>query len=80
MLNLTKIHDIKFDGIDVKDYPKFCDAFISSAKYEGRDLTEAELDDLKDNHSDWFYEKFQNYYNGVLSEVSDFYEGRKNDS
>lgn len=48
-LEYTKISDIELDGVDTRDYPDFCDAFISSASYEGRDMTEAELDVLNDD-------------------------------
>ena len=27
-----------FEGIDHRDYPDYCDAFIASAEYDGRDL------------------------------------------
>ena len=40
ILDLTKIEDIEFDGIDYYDCPDFCDAFILSATYKGRDMTE----------------------------------------
>lgn len=48
-LDLTKIHDIFLDGIDHADYPDFCDVYIASAVYEGRAMTDAELDALNDN-------------------------------
>lgn len=34
MLDLTKIVDVEVDGIDMKDYPDFCDAYISEAWIE----------------------------------------------
>jgi hypothetical protein len=42
-----KITNIEIDGINFKDYPDFCDAFISYAEYEdGTPLTDEELDEL----------------------------------
>ena len=65
-LDITKIDDIEFDGIDGRDYPDFVDAFISSADYEEapgkfRKLTDDEIDWVMDNHGDWFYEKLMDH-------------------
>lgn len=48
-LDYSKIEDIKLDGIDIFDYPDFCDAFIVSATYKGREMTEKELDRLNED-------------------------------
>ncbi len=48
-LNYSKITDVEIDGIDTKDYPDFCDAFVSSATYKGRDMTDAELERLNED-------------------------------
>ena len=42
------LDDVEIDGIDMADYPYFCDAYISSAtcKKTGRQLTQQELDSL----------------------------------
>lgn len=48
-LNFEKITDIEWDGIDHGDAPDYCDAFIVSAKIDGADLTEAELDELNED-------------------------------
>ena len=44
------VTDIKVSGVDPKDYPKFCDAFISSARWveTGEELTEHECAHLSD--------------------------------
>ena len=60
-LDLTKITDIEFDGIDHKDYPDYCNSYISSAYYIDRPLTETELEYIQENHGDWVYEKLMNY-------------------
>lgn len=44
---------IEIDGIDMRDYPDFSDAFISYAEdHKGRELTDAELDAFNDSHYD----------------------------
>lgn len=48
-LDYSKIDDIDIDGIDTNDYPDFCDAFICSADYDGKPMTEAQLDELNDD-------------------------------
>ena len=60
-LDLSKIEDIEFDGINHEDYPDFCDAFISSATYQNRDMTEEELEVLDEEYRDWVYEKLMDY-------------------
>ena len=60
-IDLNKIEDIEFDGIDTNDYPDFCDAFIISATYNGRDLTEEELEWVGEDNRDWVYEKLMEH-------------------
>lgn len=50
-LDYSKIEDVEVDGIDTRDYPDFCDAFIASATYKGRDMTETELERLNEDSS-----------------------------
>lgn len=47
---------IMVDGIDWRDYPDFCDAFVSAAKFQdGTPLTEDECYALLDTHGDFIY-------------------------
>ena len=48
-LDYKEIDDIELDGIDMRDYPKFCDAYILSADYQGRAMTKQELDVLNED-------------------------------
>ena len=48
-LDYSLIEDVTFDGIDFKDVPDFCDAFICDAKVEGRQATDEELDQMNDD-------------------------------
>lgn len=45
----NKISNIQLADVNPSDYPDFSDAYIKSAEYEGRWLTEKELDDLNEN-------------------------------
>ena len=53
-LDYSKIEDVEVEGIDFNDAPDFCDAFISRATYDGREMTEDELEALNEN-SDYVY-------------------------
>jgi hypothetical protein len=54
-LDYSKITDISVAGIDMRDYPDFCDAFIEEAYYDGRPMTDEELALLNED-SDYVYE------------------------
>jgi hypothetical protein len=52
------IDNIEVDDIDTSDYPDFCDAYISSADYNGKPMTDEQLDKLNED-SDFVYQKVQ---------------------
>ena len=54
------IDNIEVDGIDTKDYPEFCDAFIASGDYDGKPMTDEQLDELNED-SDFVYKCVQNH-------------------
>lgn len=56
MIDIAKLQDIEVDNVDMSDYPDFCDAYISAARIEGRNLTEEELEEIN-NNSEFVYEK-----------------------
>lgn len=55
-MDYKKIDNIEIDGIFPEDYPDFCDAFITSADYDGKPMTQEQLDELN-NDSDFVHEK-----------------------
>jgi hypothetical protein len=57
-LDYDKITDIVFAGIDHSDYPDYVDAYIESAKYNGEEMTEEQLNNLD---SEWINEQLFNY-------------------
>jgi len=59
-LDYAKISDVIVDGIDTSDYPDFCDAFIAYAEYDGKEMTDEQLDLLNED-SDFVYEAVQNF-------------------
>jgi hypothetical protein len=41
------ITDVVVEGVDHKDYPDYCDAYIHSAKVDEREATESEIRELE---------------------------------
>lgn len=58
-LDYSKITDACVEGIDFRDSPDFCDAFISEATYNEWPMTDNELDVLNQD-SDFVYEAVLN--------------------
>ena len=59
-LDYKLISNIQFDGIDHKDYPDYCDAYIVSAEYNGEQMTEEQIEELNDDR-DFVYESLMDY-------------------
>ena len=54
------IDNIEVEGIDTKDYPDFCDAFIASADYDGKPMTDEQLAEINEDR-EFVYECVQNH-------------------
>ena len=54
-IDFEKVTDIEVSGIDMKDYPDFCDAYIYDAVYDGKPATDEVLDAINEN-SEFVYE------------------------
>jgi hypothetical protein len=48
-LDYSKISNVSVAGIDFEDYGDFCDAYIESADYGDREMTEDELNVLNED-------------------------------
>lgn len=48
-LDYSKISNVRVGGIDMEDFPDFCDAYIESADYDDREMTDEELDILNED-------------------------------
>ena len=57
-IDLREVTEIEIEGIDTRDYPDFCDAFISDCLYKGIPATDHELDIINED-SDFVYECVQ---------------------
>ena len=56
-IDFSLIDNVVVNGIDYKDYPDFCDAYISEADYDGNPMSDEMLDDLNTDYRDFVYEK-----------------------
>ena len=59
-MDLTKISNIEFDGINHHDYPKYADVYIVKANYKGELMNESQLNFINKN-SEFIHECFLNY-------------------
>jgi hypothetical protein len=55
-LDYSKITNIEFDGIDHRDYPDYCDAYIASADYDGVEMTDEQIESLNQD-GDYVYDQ-----------------------
>lgn len=58
--DLSLVEDIELECVNTRDYPDFSDAYISYALYDGREMTDEELDMLNDNYPEFVYDKVIN--------------------
>ena len=57
-LNNVNVIDVEVDGLDMKDYPDFCDAYISEARFADtkQPLTDDKLYELQEQNTDALFE------------------------
>ncbi len=55
-IDFKLITNVSVDGIDTSDYPDFCDAFIESADYKGKPMSDEMIDELNSEHLDFVSE------------------------
>mgnify|MGYP006282244965 FL=1 len=48
-MDYSKITNVEMEGIDFRDYPDFCDAYIVSADYDGVPMTQEQLDEINED-------------------------------
>ena len=68
--NLNVI-DVEVDGLDMKDYPDFCDAYISSATFEcnKKPLTDNQLAELQDANPMEFHELLSEEFISIADRI-----------
>ena len=61
MIKLEEVEDMQFSDVDNSDYPDYSDAFVESATYKGREMTEEELNEINDDYRDFLYQKLMDW-------------------
>ena len=56
-IDIKKIDNMEFEGVDFKDYPDFVDAFLVAADYDGKEMTEEQIDYINDEHYEFVNEQ-----------------------
>lgn len=59
-IDYALVDNIVIEGIDGADYPDFCDAFIASADYAGKPMTD-EMIEVLNQDSDFVYKQVLNF-------------------
>ena len=55
-IDLSKIDNMDFDGLNFDDYPDFADLTLCSADYDGKEMTEDQIDYVNENHYEFVYD------------------------
>ena len=55
-IDFKLVTNVSVDGIDTRDYPDFSDAFIESADYDGKPMSDEMLDEINSDHVDFVHE------------------------
>ena len=56
------LDSLEIEGIDHSDHPDYVDAFFSYGKYtDGIEMTDIELETLKEDNPDLFYQKLNEF-------------------
>ena len=59
--DFAKLDMVEWEDIHHDDYPDYCDAFIGYAEYDGKPLTEGQLDWVRDTYPTESYENLMDY-------------------
>jgi len=69
---------LEIDGIDMRDYPDFVDAYFSDGEFmDGSEMSQDELDYLRDHHGELLYNKIQDRLHESSQNVAEGDSGAK---
>lgn len=60
VFNFSKVGNLKFEGVDMSDFPDMVDSYVSEATYDGHECSEEEIELINDNR-DLVYSKLMNH-------------------
>ena len=58
-MNRAEIDNVVLEDVHEWDAPDYCDAYIASADYQGKPMTEEQLEEINED-TDLIYEQIQN--------------------
>ena len=56
-IDINKIDNMEFEGVDFNDYPDFVDAFLAAADYNGKEMTDEQIDYVNDTYYEFVNEQ-----------------------
>jgi len=56
-IDINKIDNMEFEGVDFRDYPDFVDAFLAAADYDGKEMTDEQIDYVNDTYYEFVNEQ-----------------------
>jgi hypothetical protein len=72
-LNGRKVLFAEVEGVDFKDYPKFCDAYIAYAEFDnGIVLNDRQLDQLTEENYDFVHSECMEQMFGAADSVREY--------
>tara|TARA_R100000700_G_C3151753_1_gene130205 strand:+ start:373 stop:567 length:195 start_codon:yes stop_codon:yes gene_type:complete len=54
-IDFDKVEVLEVSNINHRDYPEYCDAYISEAKYNGKTMSDEMINEINDNYPDFVY-------------------------
>ena len=54
-IDFDKVEVLEVSDINQRDYPEYCDAYISEANYNGKTMSDEMLNEINDNYPDFVY-------------------------
>ena len=55
-IDFKLVTNVSVDGIDTRDYPDFVDAFIVSADYDGKPMSDEMIEEINSDYLDFVSE------------------------
>jgi len=67
-IDRKKLTKLCVENVDRRDYPDFVDCYVESAYYDGRKLTDSELDWLNETHPEVAQEAALENWHDILEQ------------
>jgi len=58
---IQRLDNVRFDDVDMADWPDMADAFVEYAELDGVPVDEDDLEDIRYTHPEWFYDNLTSW-------------------